>query len=230
MKHGPIALIDEQHAGGRAHSSRQLLRPHGRQRGRGQGARRPRHRRLPPGRSRDDPPRRPRARRARGGRAPGAPGDGHPAPAPRVPHRCRCEDATSISRATSPRASRWNSGTPAGHPARRVQTVRDVLVVSVILGLVPVSLKRPWLGVLAWYWISYFVPSRVDVGLCAKPFRSPSLSAARRLVGFSSRRTGSLFPRTGRPISAAGVRRPVHPYDDPRLTTRISPGASGIVS
>ncbi len=88
MKHGPIALIDEQHAGGRPHPPRRMLRPHGGQCGRSQGSRRPGHRRLPPRGSRDDPPRRPCACRPRGGRAPGAPGDGHPPPAARVSHRC----------------------------------------------------------------------------------------------------------------------------------------------
>jgi len=36
--------------------------------------------------------------------------------------------------------------------------VRDTLFVAVALGLVPVCLRSPWLGILAWYWTAYFVP------------------------------------------------------------------------
>jgi putative inorganic carbon (HCO3(-)) transporter len=36
--------------------------------------------------------------------------------------------------------------------------IRDLLLTVIITGLVPVSLFRPWYGILGWFWISYFVP------------------------------------------------------------------------
>ena len=70
--------------------------------------------------------------------------------------------------------------------------MRDVLVVSVILGLVPVSLKRPWLGVLAWYWIAYFVPHGLTWGF-AKTFPVAVLIGGATLVGF-------LFTKDRKPL------------------------------
>src|SRR6266567_3499949 len=36
--------------------------------------------------------------------------------------------------------------------------IRDFVVLFIIIGLIPVSLKRPWHGILGWYWIAYMVP------------------------------------------------------------------------
>jgi len=42
--------------------------------------------------------------------------------------------------------------------------LRDVVFLIVWLGLIPVSLLRPWLGVLAWYWIAFMVPQGLTWG------------------------------------------------------------------
>src|SRR5260370_33896989 len=36
--------------------------------------------------------------------------------------------------------------------------MRDLLLLASLLYLVPVSVARPWVGVLGWFWVSYFVP------------------------------------------------------------------------
>ena len=36
--------------------------------------------------------------------------------------------------------------------------IRDVVFLLMWLGLIPVSFFRPWIGILAWYWIAYMVP------------------------------------------------------------------------
>ncbi len=36
--------------------------------------------------------------------------------------------------------------------------IRDLRLVATLLALVPVSLLRPWVGVLAWFWMAYFAP------------------------------------------------------------------------
>jgi len=72
--------------------------------------------------------------------------------------------------------------------------VRDLLVVSVILGLVPVSLCRPWLGVLAWYWIAYFVPHALTWGF-ARTFPVAVLIGGATLLGFVFTKDRKPLPR-----------------------------------
>lgn len=36
--------------------------------------------------------------------------------------------------------------------------MRDLLLFAIIVGLVPFILRRPWLGVLAWFWVGLMVP------------------------------------------------------------------------
>ena len=43
----------------------------------------------------------------------------------------------------------------------------------ILIPLVPACLFRPWIGILAWLWVAYFVPARPDLGLRAGAFRSP---------------------------------------------------------
>jgi putative inorganic carbon (HCO3(-)) transporter len=45
-----------------------------------------------------------------------------------------------------------------------VSGLRDVVLLIVVIGLVPVSLIRPWLGILAWYWIAFMVPQGLTWG------------------------------------------------------------------
>src|SRR5438105_13486200 len=38
--------------------------------------------------------------------------------------------------------------------------MRDFLLLTIVLGAIPVSLFNPYLGVLFWYWVTYFNPHR----------------------------------------------------------------------
>jgi len=42
--------------------------------------------------------------------------------------------------------------------------LRDVVFLLVWLGLIPVSLLRPWIGILAWYWIAFMAPHGLTWG------------------------------------------------------------------
>ncbi len=42
--------------------------------------------------------------------------------------------------------------------------IRDILVTTVIFGLLPVCFIRPWIGVLVWSWIGYMNPHRMTCG------------------------------------------------------------------
>ena len=36
--------------------------------------------------------------------------------------------------------------------------MRDLLLFGIVIGMVPFILKRPWLGILAWFWVGLMVP------------------------------------------------------------------------
>lgn len=42
--------------------------------------------------------------------------------------------------------------------------MRDLLVTAIIFGALPFVIKRPWIGVLLWSWISYMNPHRLTYG------------------------------------------------------------------
>jgi probable O-glycosylation ligase (exosortase A-associated) len=42
--------------------------------------------------------------------------------------------------------------------------IRDLALVATLFFLVPVSFARPWIGVLAWFWVAYFVPQSFTWG------------------------------------------------------------------
>src|SRR5215475_9391850 len=42
--------------------------------------------------------------------------------------------------------------------------LRDLVFLLVWLGLIPVSLIRPWLGILAWNWIAFMAPHGLTWG------------------------------------------------------------------
>lgn len=58
--------------------------------------------------------------------------------------------------------------------------MRDILVTALILGSLPFILRRPYIGILVWAWVSYMNPHRLTwvfaydlpfaqiVGVCAK--------------------------------------------------------------
>ncbi len=45
--------------------------------------------------------------------------------------------------------------------------MRDYLVALIIAGLIPMTFIRPFVGILAWCWVSYMVPHRLGWGLVA---------------------------------------------------------------
>jgi len=36
--------------------------------------------------------------------------------------------------------------------------MRDLLLFAIVMGLIPVILWRPWIGILAWFWAGLFFP------------------------------------------------------------------------
>ena len=43
--------------------------------------------------------------------------------------------------------------------------LRDLLVFAIVFGSIPFILRRPWIGVLMWVWISVMNPHRLSWGL-----------------------------------------------------------------
>lgn len=70
--------------------------------------------------------------------------------------------------------------------------MRDLLLLASLLYLVPVSLMRPWIGVLGWFWISYFVPHSFTWGF-GRRLPVAMLVGGATLVGF-------LFTRDRKPL------------------------------
>lgn len=70
--------------------------------------------------------------------------------------------------------------------------LRDYVLLAVVGGLVPVSLLRPWVGVLGWFWIAYMVPHSFTWGFG----RSLPLAV---LVGGATL-AGFLFTKDRRPL------------------------------
>lgn len=72
--------------------------------------------------------------------------------------------------------------------------MRDYLLTLVIFALVPVAFVRPWIGVLAWYWIGLMNPHRLTWGFAyTMPFAM--LIAIATLAG-------ALFARDRKPLPA----------------------------
>src|SRR6266571_2165848 len=70
--------------------------------------------------------------------------------------------------------------------------IRDIILTAVILGLLPICLTRPWIGVLVWSWVGYMNPHRLTWGFAtALPFAM--LVAICTLAGL-------LFTRDKKPI------------------------------
>lgn len=42
--------------------------------------------------------------------------------------------------------------------------MRDILITAIVFGAIPFILKRPWVGILLWSWISYMNPHRLAYG------------------------------------------------------------------
>jgi probable O-glycosylation ligase (exosortase A-associated) len=75
--------------------------------------------------------------------------------------------------------------------------IRDVVFAILWLGLLPVSLLRPWLGILAWYWLAYFVPHAHVWGFARSIPVAAGVGGA-TLVGF-------LFAHDRKPLPRSSV-------------------------
>jgi putative inorganic carbon (HCO3(-)) transporter len=60
--------------------------------------------------------------------------------------------------------------------------VRDIVVIAFVIGMVPFMVKRPWIGLLMWVWISLMNPHAWGWGL-ASEFRIALIAGAATLVG-----------------------------------------------
>lgn len=70
--------------------------------------------------------------------------------------------------------------------------LRDILLLVIMIGLVPVSMARPWIGVLGWSWIAYMVPHGLTWGF-GRTLPVAMLIGGATLVGL-------LFAKDRRPI------------------------------
>jgi len=70
--------------------------------------------------------------------------------------------------------------------------LRDYILLVVVGGLVPVSLMRPWIGVLGWFWIAYMVPHALTWGF-GRTLPLAALVGGATLAGF-------LFTKDRRPL------------------------------
>jgi probable O-glycosylation ligase (exosortase A-associated) len=73
--------------------------------------------------------------------------------------------------------------------------MRDIVITLIILGSLPFALKRPWIGVLMWVWISVMNPHRLSWGF-AYSFPFAAIVAAVTLVGVLITRDPKKFPVT----------------------------------
>lgn len=73
--------------------------------------------------------------------------------------------------------------------------LRDVIVLAIIAGLVPVSALRPWLGILAWYWIAFMVPHGLTWGF-ARTLPVAMLIGGATLLGWVFTKDRKPLPRT----------------------------------
>lgn len=60
--------------------------------------------------------------------------------------------------------------------------IRDILLVAALFPLVAVCLTRPWVGVLGWFWVSYFVPHSFTWGF-ARELPIAAIVGGATLVG-----------------------------------------------
>jgi len=64
-----------------------------------------------------------------------------------------------------------------------VIVVRDFLVILIVLGSVPLTLVRPQIGVLMWFWLSLMNPHRMSWGY-AQEFRVALVVGTATIIGF----------------------------------------------
>lgn len=69
--------------------------------------------------------------------------------------------------------------------------LRDIVILAIVIALVPVSLLRPWIGVLTWSWLGYMNPHKLSWHLAHLPL-SQAIAGATLL--------GLFFAKDRRPI------------------------------
>src|SRR5215469_1696706 len=79
---------------------------------------------------------------------------------------------------------------------RPFMSLRDFAVLLAMLGLIPFSLARPWIGILGWYWIAYMVPHGLTWGF-ARTLPIAMAVGGATLVGFIFSTDRKPLPRTG---------------------------------
>ena len=70
--------------------------------------------------------------------------------------------------------------------------IRDYLLLVTLVGLVPISLARPWIGTLGWFWIAYMVPHSLTWGF-GRSLPLAAMVGGATLLGF-------LFTKDRRPL------------------------------
>ena len=60
--------------------------------------------------------------------------------------------------------------------------MRDILITAIIFGMLPIVLRRPWIGALMFVWVSLMTPQRYAFGF-AYDFPFAALIAMCTLVG-----------------------------------------------
>ena len=93
--------------------------------------------------------------------------------------------------------------------------LRDLVFLVILIGLVPVSFLRPWLGVLAWSWIAYMAPHQLTWGF-AQTLPVAMLIGGATLAGFVLTKDRQPIPRV------AGVVLMVALAVDFSLTTMLA--------
>jgi putative inorganic carbon (HCO3(-)) transporter len=74
--------------------------------------------------------------------------------------------------------------------------MRDVLVTAIVLGALPFALRRPWIGVILWTWLSVMNPHRLTFGF-AYDAQFAAMAAGATLLGLFFTRDKVQLPRSG---------------------------------
>ena len=73
--------------------------------------------------------------------------------------------------------------------------IRDILLLLTLIPLVPVSFLRPWIGMVAWFWVAYFVPHSFTWGF-ARDLPIAMLVGGATLAGFLFTKDRASLPRS----------------------------------
>lgn len=73
--------------------------------------------------------------------------------------------------------------------------MRDIVITLIVLGSLPLTLKRPWIGIIMWIWISVMNPHRLSWGFAySQPFAA--VIAATTLLGLALTKQPKQLPRS----------------------------------